>query len=172
MVMEPLPRMGKSTLGNSKTAKSKDRERLTGQLERVYEAVKGGRWLTLTGIAARTGDPEASISAQLRNLRKPRFGAYDIRKRRAGNRFEYTCAGKQSEDAIDDGGGRDVRRRRERLTDMIERVCSRSWTVSQALGLGWDTRSRSASDENLTAGALLVDDRLVHLAAFERFVRW
>lgn len=76
---------------------SKDKERLTGQLERVYEAVKDGRWLTLAGIASRTGDPEASISAQLRNLRKSRFGAWDIRKRRAGNRFEYTCAGKQSE---------------------------------------------------------------------------
>ena len=76
---------------------SKDKERLTGQLKRVYEAVKGGQWLTLAGIASRTGDPEASISAQLRNLRKPRFGAWDIRKRRAGNRFEYTCAGKQSE---------------------------------------------------------------------------
>lgn len=76
---------------------SKDKGRLTGQLERVYEAVKDGRWLTLAGIASRTGDPEASISAQLRNLRKSRFGAWDIRKRRAGNRFEYTCAGKQSE---------------------------------------------------------------------------
>lgn len=75
----------------------KDQKRLTGQLDRVYEAVKDGRWLTLAGIASRTGDPEASISAQLRNLRKSRFGAWDIRKRRAGNRFEYTCAGKQSE---------------------------------------------------------------------------
>ena len=78
---------------------SKDKERLTGQLERVYEAVKDGRWLTLNGIAVLTGDAgkQASISAQLRNLRKSRFGAWDIRKRRVGNVFEYTCAGKQSE---------------------------------------------------------------------------
>ena len=76
---------------------TRDKERLTGQLNRVYEAVTEGRWLTLSGIASRTGDPEASISAQLRNLRKPRFGAYDIRRRRAGNRFEYTCVGKQRE---------------------------------------------------------------------------
>ena len=73
---------------------AKDKVRLTGQLKRVYETVKDGRWLTLNGIAARTSDPQASISAQLRNLRKPRFGAYDIRKRRLGNLFEYTCVGK------------------------------------------------------------------------------
>jgi hypothetical protein len=76
---------------------SRDKDRLTGQLERVYKAVKDGRWLTLAGIASRTGDPEASISAQLRNLRKLKFGAYDIRKRRVGNVFEYTCAGRKSD---------------------------------------------------------------------------
>jgi hypothetical protein len=37
---------------------------------------------TLQEIADATGDPHASISAQLRHLRKPRFGAYAIDKRR------------------------------------------------------------------------------------------
>ena len=76
---------------------ARDKKRLTGQLHRVYEEVRKGRWLTLSAIASRTGDPEASVSAQLRNLRKPRFGAYDIQRRRTGNKFEYTCAGKKPE---------------------------------------------------------------------------
>jgi hypothetical protein len=33
-------------------------------------------------IAAVTGDPQTSTSAQLRHLRKPRFGGYRIDKRR------------------------------------------------------------------------------------------
>ena len=39
-----------------------------------------GRWRTLREIATLTGDPEASISAQLRHLRKPRFGAYEVER--------------------------------------------------------------------------------------------
>jgi hypothetical protein len=65
-----------------------DRERLTGQLLRVFQALTAasflGEWLTLGEIRARTGDPEASISAQLRHLRKPRFGSHTVEKRRRG----------------------------------------------------------------------------------------
>jgi len=61
-----------------------DRERLTGQRRRVYAAMLDGKWRTLGEIAAITNDPEASISAQLRHLRKPRFGSYTIEKRRHG----------------------------------------------------------------------------------------
>jgi hypothetical protein len=42
-------------------------------------------WRTLDEIAAVTGDPTASISAQLRHLRKPRFGSYIVKKRRRGD---------------------------------------------------------------------------------------
>ena len=63
---------------------SKDRQRLTGQILRVYELMADGVWRTLPEIAAATGDPEASISAQLRHLRKDRFGAHDVEKRRRG----------------------------------------------------------------------------------------
>jgi len=65
-----------------------DRDRLAGQLLRVYQALLAadffGDWLTLGEIRERTGDPEASISAQLRHLRKPRFGSHTIEKRRRG----------------------------------------------------------------------------------------
>ena len=76
----------------------RDKARLTGQLERVYEVVRHGDWHTLKSIAAITKDPEASISAQLRNLRKARFGSYDIRRKRVGNTYAYTCVGKQTEE--------------------------------------------------------------------------
>ncbi len=38
-------------------------------------------WLTLDEIAKLTHYPQASISAQLRHLRKPRFGGFEVEKR-------------------------------------------------------------------------------------------
>ena len=73
-----------------------DHARLTSQLNRVYDVIKDGRWHTLSSIATITGDPEGSVSARLRDLRKEKFGAYDIQRTRRGNVFSYTCAGKQS----------------------------------------------------------------------------
>lgn len=64
---------------------TRDDARLTGQLLRVWEATKDGRWRTLDQIAGMTGDPQASISAQLRHLRKPRFGAHKVEKEYLGN---------------------------------------------------------------------------------------
>ena len=58
----------------------RDSDRLTGQLLRIFEVVKDSRWRTLKEIALLTGDPEASISAQLRHLRKPRFGSHEVEK--------------------------------------------------------------------------------------------
>lgn len=50
-------------------------------------------WRTLDEISSLTGDPPASISAQLRHLRKERFGSHIVEKRRRGERetglFEY-----------------------------------------------------------------------------------
>ena len=47
--------------------------------------------------------------------------------------------------------------------DLVERLCAGSWKVSPSLGVGWDARL-AAND--MTCGALLVKDSLVHLAAF------
>ncbi len=65
---------------------SHDDVRLTGQLERVFNLMKDGQWRSLSTIALSTGDHEASISAQLRHLRKPRFGGHMILKKNVGNR--------------------------------------------------------------------------------------
>lgn len=63
----------------------RDDERLTGQLRRIWDVVKDERWHTLAEIAGRTGDHEASISAQLRHLRKPRFGAHTLEREYVDN---------------------------------------------------------------------------------------
>jgi len=60
--------------------RSRDDVRLTGQILRVWECVSDGGWRTLKEIAQVTGDPEASVSAQLRHLRKPRFGGYTVER--------------------------------------------------------------------------------------------
>jgi len=70
-----------------------DHARLTRQIGRVYNSMIDGEWKTLREIADITGDPEASISAQLRHLRKPRFGSYIVKLQPRGDRslglFEY-----------------------------------------------------------------------------------
>jgi hypothetical protein len=65
--------------------RTRDDVRLTGQILRVWECVCDGRWRTLKEIAQETGDPEASISAQLRHLRKPRFGGYTVEREYINN---------------------------------------------------------------------------------------
>ena len=66
-----------------------DHRRLTSQLGRVYRALHGPSgyclWRTLGEISATTGDPEASISARLRDLRKDKFGAHIVQGRRRGD---------------------------------------------------------------------------------------
>lgn len=64
-----------------------DRDRLTGQIKRIFDLMKDGRWRTLKEIAAETEDPAPSVSAQLRHLRKERFGAHAVLKRRRGNPY-------------------------------------------------------------------------------------
>lgn len=58
----------------------RDDIRLTGQLLRIWSVVCDQQWRTLDQISAATGDPQASISAQLRHLRKDRFGAHTVEK--------------------------------------------------------------------------------------------
>ena len=54
----------------------RDDARLTTQPGRTWTVMQDGHWHTLREISSRTGDPEASVSAQLRHLRKPEFGSH------------------------------------------------------------------------------------------------
>ena len=70
-----------------------DDKRLTGQIKDIYNLMKDGNWRTLDEIEKEVNHPQASISAQLRHLRKVRFGSNTINKRRRGDEtkglFEY-----------------------------------------------------------------------------------
>jgi hypothetical protein len=81
---------------------NRDNARLTGQLLRIWEVVIDGRWYTLKDIAVRTGDPEPSISAQLRHLRKPRFGSYIVEREYIANGlYQYRVLLQQTEKTND-----------------------------------------------------------------------
>lgn len=72
---------------------SKDSSRLAAQMNRVRELMADGHWRTLAEIEAVTGDPQASVSARLRDLRKERFGQHTVERRRRGpGTFEYRLA--------------------------------------------------------------------------------
>jgi hypothetical protein len=77
-----------------------DRERLLSQHAKVKTfMLRDNEWRTLRDIAAAIGEPEASISAQLRHLRREAFGAFKVEKRRAERGgsvglFEYRVLGK------------------------------------------------------------------------------
>jgi hypothetical protein len=62
----------------------RDGSRLMRQLGLVRELMVDSQWRTLAEIGATTGQPEASVSARLRDLRKPRFGGHTVERRYAG----------------------------------------------------------------------------------------
>jgi hypothetical protein len=76
-----------------------DYDRLNEQAKRVYLAMIDMQWHTLAYLAERTGDPEASVSARLRDLRKPRFGSHEIATRRVPGvqgLWEYRLTGERA----------------------------------------------------------------------------
>lgn len=71
----------------------RDHDRLRAQLNRVKSAMSDGEWHTLAFLSGYLGDPEASISARLRDLRKPKFGGHTIERRYVvRGLFEYRLA--------------------------------------------------------------------------------
>lgn len=74
-VVENVPKRDGATYDHAR-----DGERLHKQHHRVLAALRGGAWWTLRELSAHTGDPEASVSARLRDLRKPRFGSHVIER--------------------------------------------------------------------------------------------
>ena len=77
-----------------------DGDRLSRQFDQVRAIMLRGAWVTVREIARELGPAsEASVSARVRDLRKPRFGGYDIRRRRRrtgaepGAHWEYRSFG-------------------------------------------------------------------------------
>jgi len=90
---EAIPNATKVRFDGPEYSPKHDDERLSGQILRVFNAMKNGGWFTLDELNGITGDPHASISAQMRHLRKARFGSHLVEKRNRGERahglFEY-----------------------------------------------------------------------------------
>ena len=84
--LPPIPGVSEVRFSGPAYDETADDARLRGQILRVFDVMKDGRWRTLSEIERLTGDPQASISAQLRHLRKPRFGAHELEKRSRGER--------------------------------------------------------------------------------------
>lgn len=64
--------------GGATYNEQRDGSRLKAQLERVRSYLLSHVWVTLREVAEATGDPESSVSARIRDLRKTQFGAYTI----------------------------------------------------------------------------------------------
>lgn len=72
---------------------ARDRRRLARQLTAVRRFMSDGEWHHLSEVAHITGNPEASVSARLRDLRKPRFGGFTIeREYRGDGLYAYRMA--------------------------------------------------------------------------------
>jgi len=73
------------------TYDARDCERLTGQVGRVFELMRDGKWRSLSQIMHRVrGTSEAGISARIRDLRKEKWGMHTVEHRRlAGGLWEY-----------------------------------------------------------------------------------
>ncbi|UUZ75438.1 hypothetical protein LP414_27365 [Polaromonas sp. P1(28)-13] len=61
---------------------SLDEVRLNEQSVRVYRLMRDQDWRSLGEISGETGDPEASISARLRDFRKAEYGGFVMNRRR------------------------------------------------------------------------------------------
>jgi len=70
---------------------AKDQLRLQGQLSRVFTAMSDHQWWTLADLQKECGGSEAGISARIRDLRKERWGAHEIERRRVSDSglYEY-----------------------------------------------------------------------------------
>ena len=67
-----------------------DFKRLTAQFIRVFQAMGNGNWWTLSDLEKATGDPQASVSARIRDFRKEKFGGHTVERRRASaGQHEY-----------------------------------------------------------------------------------
>ncbi len=61
--------------------RARDGARLDGQAADVFRLMRDGQWRALAMISAATGHPEASVSARLRDLRRPKFGGFTVEHR-------------------------------------------------------------------------------------------
>ena len=59
-----------------------DYDRLKTQHDKIFNLMKDSKWRSLLSIEIETDAPQASISACLRDFRKPKHGLHTVNKRR------------------------------------------------------------------------------------------
>jgi hypothetical protein len=82
---------------------ARDGDRLRCQLDAVRRLMSDGAWRTLAEIGAAVGAPEASASARLRDLRKPKFGGLAVEReyvRRGLFRYRLAAARPPAQEGI------------------------------------------------------------------------
>lgn len=73
------------TRGGETFDADRDGNRLNKQARAVWAAMRDGKWRTLEEIETITGHPQPSISARLRDFRKPKYGAHTIDREYLGH---------------------------------------------------------------------------------------
>lgn len=63
----------------------RDGKRLGDQYLRVFGLMRDGLWRSLADISSTTKDPVTSVSARLRDMRKERFGGFEVKRRHVSN---------------------------------------------------------------------------------------
>ncbi len=58
----------------------RDGLRLSGLMGRAFDCVKSGEWFTLAKLSELTGGSESGCAARLRDLRKERFGGFEVER--------------------------------------------------------------------------------------------
>lgn len=58
----------------------RDEDRLNRQARDVWRAMADGKWHSLAELEEATGHPQASVSARLRDFRKPKFGGHTVER--------------------------------------------------------------------------------------------
>ncbi len=70
-----------------------DDTRLTGGIKRIFSLMQDGNWRTLQEIERLTKVPAASVSANLRHLKREAYGSHGLEKKirgeRSGGLWEY-----------------------------------------------------------------------------------
>jgi hypothetical protein len=91
----PLPQPNRARAFDGTTYDPReDHKRLNGQLLDVFKLMSDGQWRTLADISSVVEGSEASISARLRDLRKPKYGARSVeRERIEGGLYRYRIKG-------------------------------------------------------------------------------
>jgi hypothetical protein len=130
-----------------------DGDRLRRQLAAVYAVMSDGQWRTLKQIHHLTGAPEASISARLRDFRKPKFGSHTVNRRRFvpdSGLYEYQLITKRRRT-------RDITmRQKSELRGYQQRVIDYLYCRDQAMAVLKMGAGKTIS--TLTAAAELIGD--------------